>query len=161
MKPQRFVKEKFIQQHYSKEEIEMIRNEINACVNSYYVLCEASDMLLRNCEELFNSLGEGLKHRIKQRHNEMMLHVKAMNTIMDTFFDDYNCFGTGQQFVDKIDMLRSSAAFISRLVLLIGDRSCREDEKEILRKIEDYIYYMPEQGLINDKILDKFRWKKL
>lgn len=155
MKPRRFLKANFV----NKEEIEGIRDEINACVNSYFVLCEAADMVLRNAEELFNCFDEGLKHKVKQRHNDMMAHIKAINNIMDTFFESYECFGSGEEFISKIDMLRNSAAFIARLVLLIGDRSCRDDEKQVMKRIEEYIYYMPEQGLINDKVLNKFKVK--
>jgi hypothetical protein len=56
-------------------------------------------------------------------------------------------------------MMRDAASYITRLTLLIGDRTCREDEKRVRQNIWDYIYYLPEQGLITDEALDKLKMR--
>lgn len=137
-----------------REMTEEEKNEINSLINSYYVLMEASDMLLRRAEMLFANFNQGLKGPVKVRHNRMMSHIAALKREQDTFFNDYNCFGKDERYIAKYDMMRDCASYLARLTLLIGDRSCRDDEKAVRQRIWDYIYYMPEQGLIKDKALD-------
>lgn len=142
-----------------REMTEEEKNEINSLVNSYYVLMEAADMMLRRSEALFNNFGKAWHGDKKMRHNRMMQHYKALKNIQDTFFDDYDCFGAGVGYMAKYDMMREAASYIARMTLLIGDRTCREDEKQVRKNIWDYIYYMPEQGLVKDKLLDDLKMR--
>ena len=130
------------------------KDELNSLVNSYYVLMEGADMLLRRAQTIYNNFGQDINGPMKLRHNRMMQHAKALVNLQEDFFRDYNCFGSGSKYVKTYDAMRDAASYLARLTLLIGDRTCREDEQQARQRIWDYIYYMPEQGLITDRALD-------
>ena len=140
-----------------REMTENEKNELNSVINSYYVLMEAADMLLRRGQTIFNNFGQDVNGPMKMRHRRMMQYMESLKNTQETFFKDYDCFGKDERYMAKYDMLRDAASYIARLTLLIGDRSCREDEKRVRQNIWDYIYYMPEQGLIADEALDKLK----
>ena len=142
-----------------REMTEDEKNEINSLINTYFVLMEGADMLLRRSETIFNNFGQGWDGKKKMRHARMMQHMEALKNLQESFFKDYDCFGKDERYIDKYDMLRDAASYITRLTLLIGDRSCRTDEKRVRQNIWDYIYYMPEQGLIKDEALDKLKMR--
>lgn len=135
------------------------KNEINSLINCYYVLMEGADMLLRRSQVFYSNFGMDLNGPMKLRHNRMMQHMRALISLQDDFFKDYGCFGNGDKFIKTYDAMRDASSFLTRLTLLIGDRTCREDEKQVRQKIWDYIYYLPEQGLITDKALDSLKIK--
>lgn len=135
------------------------KNEINSLINCYFVFMEGADMLLRRSESLFNNFGQGWEGARKMRHNRIMRHVQALKLELDSFFKDYECFGKGENYMAKYDAMRDAASYIARLTLLIGDRTCREDEKRVRQNIWDYIYYLPDQGLITDEALDRLKMR--
>lgn len=125
--------------------------------NSYYMLMETADMMLREMEIQLAKRGRLLKQNIKQRYNFMMGKVNALKNLQDDFWKDYEgAFGDNY---NKTDSLRHSAAYMARIMLLIADRCYTQEDNgnmEREQRIERYIYNMPDGGLLNDDLLKKF-----
>lgn len=128
--------------------------DINTLVNSYYIMAESLDMLLREMERQFKSLDKGLKHHVKQRHTEMMRLFKLLKTNQEKFIKDYECFG-GEW--SKYDDLRMSAAYIARIMLLIADRTL--DDGKVERELEAYLTHKKSAGVVSDELLNSFKIK--
>lgn len=129
-----------------------IINDINSLVNSYYIMAEALDMLMNEMEQIFAPLGKGVKHHVKQRHSEMMRLIKLLRTNQEKFLSDYSAFNGDWS---KYDDLRSSAAYIARIMLLIADRTNENDCVE--SDIEQYIRNKPSTGAVSDNLLHRFK----
>lgn len=124
-------------------------------VNAYYVLVEASDMMLRHVEFLLDFRKRGLRHQVKQRHKRVMEKIQALKNEYDNYQECYDRSFGGDY--SKQDDVRKSAAYIARLLLLVSDRCYTEKEggdKE--RMIEEYIYHMPEKGFVTNRMLENF-----
>lgn len=142
----------------TSEDFEMTALKQEALVtNSYYMLMEAADMMCRQMEVLLNARKRRVKGKIRQRHNYMMEKVVALRNLQEDFWKDYHeAFGGAYQ---KTDSLRESAAYMARIMLLIADRCYTQEDngdRKKERMIEEYIYFMPEGGLLKDDFLKRF-----
>lgn len=138
-----------------KIEKEIEEGKFALVTNSYYMLIEAADMMLRYMERLSKARHRELEKRIKERHKIVLQKTEQLKTTLESFVVDYE---KGFDDYKKYDNLREAAALVARVVLLINDRTLNEEvEGERERKIEDYIYYMPEGGLLTDDMLDRFK----
>lgn len=129
-----------------------ISKDLNSIVNSYYILAESLDMLLRQMEIEFELLGKGVVHTVKSRHTEMMRLMRLLKTNQEKFLKDYESFKGDWS---KYDELRKSAAYISRIMLLVADRTLEDGKVE--RQIEDYIRSLPSTGAVSEELLQKMR----
>ena len=130
--------------------------DINSLVNTYYIMAESLDMILREMERQFESLGKGLKQHLKQRHSEMMRLIRLLKTTQEKFIQDYQCFNGEWR---KYDELRMSAAYIARIMLYIADRTNCEDAGVSDQQIERYLREMKANGFVSDQLIEKFRIK--
>lgn len=141
----------------SKEFEETALKQEALVTNSYYMLMEAADMMLRQMEVQLARRGRGLKFKLKQRHNMMMGTAETLKNFQLDFWKDYE-----EAFKDnysKSDALRQSAAYMARIMLLIADRCYTQEDNgsmEREQRIERYIYNMPDGGLLDDELLKKF-----
>jgi ribosomal protein L30/L7E len=126
-------------------------SDINSLVNTYYILAETLDMMIREMEAQFNELGKGVKHNVRQRHTEMMRLIRLLKTNQEKFIHDYEAFKGDWQ---KYDDLRNSAAYISRIMLLIADRT--NDSGKVENEIEAYLRRKKTTGVVSDELLNKF-----
>lgn len=136
-------------------EMSQLEKEEMVAVNAYYVLAEASDMMLRHVEFLLGLRKRGLRHDVKQRHKRIMDRLQVLKTEYLNFQSCYDRSFNGHY--EKQDDVRKSAAYMARLLLLVSDRCYTEKEggdKE--RMIEEYIYHMPEKGFVTDRMLESF-----
>ena len=136
-------------------EMSQLEKEEMVAVNAYYVLAEASDMMLRHVEFLLDLRRRGLRHDVKQRHKRIMDRLQVLKTEYLNFQSCYDRSFNGHY--EKQDDVRKSAAYMARLLLLVSDRCYTEKEggdKE--RMIEEYIYHMPEKGFVTDRMLENF-----
>ena len=62
------------------------KDELNSVVNSYYVLMEGADMLLRRAQTIYNNFDQDINGPMKLRHNRMMQHAKALVGLQEDFF---------------------------------------------------------------------------
>lgn len=123
--------------------------------NTYYMLIEAADMMLRYMERMSKARHAELEKRIKERHKVVLQKTEQLKTTIESFEADY-CAGF-DDFV-KYDNLRIAAALMARVVLLINDRTLTDKvEGENEKRIENYIRRIPQSGLLTDDMLDNFR----
>lgn len=137
-------------------EMSQLDKEQMISTNAYYVLAEASDMMLRYMEFVLAMRKRGLHQRVKQRHNRLMDKIDKLKNEYLNYQECYDVSFGGDY--SKQDDVRKSAAYIARLLLLVADRCFAEENggtKE--RMIEEYIYHMPENGFVNDRMLGSFR----
>ena len=137
------------------QELSQLEKEEMVAVNAYYVLAEASDMMLRHVEFLLDLKKRGLRHDVKQRHKRIMDRIQVLKTEYLNFQECYDRSFNGNY--EKQDDVRKSAAYISRLLLLVSDRcytTKKGGEKE--RMIEEYVYHMPEKGFVTTRMLENF-----
>ena len=138
-----------------QELLNQLEKEQMVATNAYFVLAEASDMMLRHVEFLLDLRKRKLHQRVKQRHNRLMDKIQKLKTEYDNYQECYDVSFGGDY--SKQDDLRKSAAYMARLLLLISDRCYTEKEggdKE--RMIEEYIYHMPEKGFVTNRMLENF-----
>ena len=137
------------------QELSQLEKEEMVAVNAYYVLAEASDMMLRHVEFLLAFKKRGLRHDVKQRHKRIMDRIEVLKTEYLNFQSCYDRSFNGDY--NKQDDVRKSAAYMARILLLISDR-CYTDKQggERERRIERYIYNMPEKGFVSERMLENF-----
>lgn len=136
-------------------QMSQLDKEQMVATNAYYVLAEASDMMLRHVEFLLKLRKRGIKQNVKQRHNRLMDKIQKLKMEYDNFQQCYDeSFGGDYT---KQDDVRKTAAYIARILLLISDR-CYTDEEggERERRIERYIYNMPDKGFVSERMLENF-----
>lgn len=135
--------------------LNQLDKELVVTTNAYYVLAEASDMVLRYVEYLLNQKKGTVKQRVKQRHSRLMDKIEKLKTEYDNFQECYDASFGGDY--TKQDDVRKSAAYIARILLLISDRCYTEKEGGVKeRMIEEYIYHMPEKGFVTERMLENF-----
>lgn len=137
------------QQHLSEENLKITTN----MTNTYYILMEASDMILRDVKSILEYYNKGLNGKVRQRHNMIMSHVRALENLLEGFLEDYECFNGNW---DRHTELRSSGAYMARIALLIGDRAALSSAP-LERDIEKFIYELPQNGYAPDHILGRFK----
>lgn len=136
-------------------QMSQLDKEQMVATNAYYVLAEASDMMLRHVEFLLDLRGRKLHQRVKQRHVRLMDKIQKLKAEYDNFQECYDNSFNGDY--SKQDDVRKSAAYIARILLLVADRCYTDKEgggKE--RLIEEYIYHMPEKGFVTKRMLESF-----
>ena len=137
------------------QELSQLDKEQMVAVNAYYVLAEASDMMLRHVEFILAMRKRKMRHDVKQRHKRVMDRISVLKTEYLNYQSCYDRSFNGNY--DEQDELRKSAAYIARLLLLIADRCYTTKEGgEKERMIEEYVYYMPENGFVTKRMLDSF-----
>lgn len=137
------------------QELSQLEKEEMVAVNAYYVLAEASDMMLRHVEFLLDLRRRGLRHDVKQRHKRIMDRISVLKTEYLNFQECYDRSFNGDY--SKQDDVRKSAAYIARILLLVSDRCyTTKDGGGKERMIEEYIYHMPERGFISERMLGSF-----
>ena len=137
------------------QELSQLEKEEMVAVNAYYVLAEASDMMLRHVEFLLALKKRGLRHDVKQRHKRIMDRISVLKTEYLNFQSCYDRSFNGDY--NKQDDVRKSAAYIARLLLLVSDRCYTNKEGgEKERMIEEYVYHMPEKGFVTTRMLENF-----
>lgn len=137
--------------HLSEDDLKVTTN----LTNTYYILMEAADMILRDVKSIFEFYDKSLQGKVKQRHNIIMSHVRALENLSDDFLEDYECFKNNW---DRHTELRTSGAYMARVSLLIGDRATF-DSAPLETVIEKYIYDLPPHGYAPDHILGRFKIK--
>lgn len=135
---------------------EQQEKELALLTNLYYMFLEGADQLLLETEEYFRAMGVGMKGARKVKHRLLMSQFSTMRNLMEDELEHYKISFNGNW--KKYDELRKSANYLVRIGLGIGDRckSETEVEGERERRIERYIYNMPENGYLSESLRNRF-----
>ena len=132
-----------------------LEKNLAVLVNTYYMMQEGADMILKETERLLAEQGRVLHHKKKQKHNELMRKIAVIRNLIDTLSEDY-----GEAFKDNLvkkwDDLRMAGAFIARNNLTISDRCGNDETGRKENVIEEFIYFMPSNGYLSEEIRNKF-----
>ena len=119
--------------------------------NLYYILLEASDMMLRRAKIILENNKKGLNREVKRRHNLLMQHYKALINLSDSLLEDYECFDGKWE---NYDQIRKNGAWFARMAALTADRCMNDSPVE--KDIEKFIYNLPQQDIVDNKFLEDF-----
>lgn len=133
-------------------------SESNAMVNCYYILQEASDIILRAAERTYAKYNVGVRQEVKMRHNQFMRQAKIVHNINDKLMDDYvTAFGSN---IKHIDELRRISSYMARIMMLIADRCSGTDTEHAMEnKIYNFIKRLPETGSVSKECIESLRMR--
>lgn len=132
--------------------------ESNAMVNCYYILQEASDMLLRSAEKMYAKYNVGVRQEVKMRHNQFMRQAKLVHNLNERLMDDY-CVAFGNK-IQHIDEILRIASYMARIMMLIADRCSGTDTEHAMeQRIYNYIKRLPETGCVSKECIESLKFK--
>lgn len=131
--------------------------ELAMMTNMYYMLLTAADQVLYKTEDYFAAMGVVMVGKKKVRHRLITAQFNVMKNLMEDVENDYRATFGEETWGVKWDEIRRSGAYLARICALILDR-CKSEEVEGERekRIERYIYMMPENGCCDDQFLKRF-----
>ena len=132
--------------------------EFALMVNTYYILMEAADLVLRRAEFMLNTADLSLNSNVKHRHAMLMSKIAPLKNEVNTFSKLYET-AFGENILQRYDALRFTANIMARIALLMGDRCSDSDFGQKESIIEEFIASMPKQGYLTDETLENFRMR--
>lgn len=125
--------------------------------NLLYMASLAMDLILRNNEWLMSKQRESFKREKKQLFTRYTKAVRDACWLQDQLTQDiFDC--DAKNSFRNVQIWQEEANELARLMLLFADRSADQD---VVNKIFSFIREQPGEGIIDDKLLDTFRLKKL
>ena len=115
------------------------------------------DLILRNTEWLMSKQREAFKREKKQLFSRYTRSVRDACYLQDQLTQDI--FDADAKYdYRNIQVWQEEANELARLVLMFADRSANQD---VIDKIFAFIREQPAEGIVDEKMLDNFRLKKL
>ena len=129
--------------------------ELALLTNTYFMLLEAADMILRNTEVYFEAIGVSMVGKHKVKHRNLMSQIQTLKVMMDNEIKFY-CESYKNDY-RKWDELRAGGAYFARLALEVGDRSySEEDDDSVEKQIAKYVHDLPPKGMLSNQLLMNF-----
>ena len=117
----------------------------------------AMDLILRNNEWLMSKQRESFKREKRQLFTRYTKAVRDACWLQDQLTQDiFDC--DAKHSYSNIQIWQEEANELARLMLLFADRSADQD---VVDKIFSFIREQPAEGIVDDKMLDNFRLRKL
>ena len=125
--------------------------------NLLYMASLAMDLILRNNEWLMSKQRESFKREKRQLFTRYTKAVRDACWLQDQLTQDiFDC--DAKHSYSNIQIWQEEANELARLMLLFADRSADQD---VVDKIFSFIREQPAEGIVDDKMLDNFRLRKL
>lgn len=132
-------------------------NQAGVETNCLYLMSLAMDLILRHNEWLMSKQREAFKREKKQLFNRYTRTVRDACFLQDQMTQDiYDCDEKHEY--RNVDVWLEQANELARLVLMFADRSVDVD---VVDRIFAFIREQPSEGIVDEKMLDNFRLKKL
>ena len=126
-------------------------------VNTLYMCSLAMDLMLRESERRLRREGAIFRREKKQLFNRFMKAVNTACILQEDLTQDIYREDAKYGF-RNVQVWQDEANELARLVLLYADKSA---DQEVCDKIHAYIRSFPGDGIVDEKMLDCFRLKKL
>ena len=125
--------------------------------NLLYMASLAMDLILRNNEWLMSKHLESFKREKKQLFTRYTKAVRDACWLQDQLTQDiFDC--DAKNSFRNVQIWQEEANELARLMLLFADRSADQD---VVDKIFSFIREQPAEGIVDEKMLDNFRLRKL
>lgn len=132
-------------------------NQIAVLVNTIYMMSLAMDLIIRDIEWRMSKNRECLRKDKKQLFTRFMQAVKTACILQEDMTQDiYN--EDKKHGYRNVQIWQEEANELARLMLLFADRSADQD---VVDKIFSFIREQPAEGIVDEKMLDNFRLRKL
>jgi len=132
-------------------------NQAGVETNVLYMMSLAMDLILRDNEWRMSKQREAFKKEKKQLFTRYAQAVRNACYLQDQLAQDIYDVDEKNNW-KNIPLWQEEANELARLILLYADRSsCQEVVDEIFRHIRS----LPGEGIVDEKMLDAFRLKKI
>lgn len=126
-------------------------------VNTIYMMSLAMDLLLRDIERRMSKYRECFRRDKKQIFTRYMQAVKTSCILQEDLTQDI--YNEDEKYgYRNVQIWQEEANELARLMLLFADRSADQD---VVDKIFSFIREQPAEGIVDEKMLDNFRLRKL
>lgn len=132
-------------------------NQAGCETNVLYMMSLSMDLILRHNEWLMSKQREAFKREKKQLFTRYAKTVRDACYLQEQLTQDiYDC--DEKHNYRNVQIWQEEANELSRLILMYADRSADQD---VVDNIFKFIREQPAEGIVDDKMLDDFRLKKL
>lgn len=125
--------------------------------NLLYMASLAMDLILRNNEWLMSKQREAFKREKKQLFTRYTKAVRDACLLQEMLTQDIYDVDEKNNF-RNIQVWQEESNELARLMLLYADRSANVDVVDAIFK---FVREQPAEGIVDEKMLDNFRLKKL
>ena len=126
-------------------------------VNTIYMMSLAMDLIIRDIEWRMSKNRDSFRKDKKQLFTRFMQAVKTACILQEDMTQDiYN--EDEKHDYRNVQIWQEEANELARLMLLFADRSADQD---VVDKIFSFIREQPCEGIVDEKMLDNFRLRKL
>lgn len=130
---------------------------ISTEVNTIYMMSLAMDLIIRNIEWRMNKNRETFRREKRQLFTRFMQAVKTACILQEDLTQDIYREDEKHDY-RNVQIWQEEANELARLVLMFADRSIDVD---VVDKIFAFIREQSGEGIIDERILDDFRLKKI
>lgn len=134
-----------------------IERQCGTMTNAAYLMSLALDLILRESEWKMRLRNEAYKREKKQLFSRYTKAVRTACILQDELTQDIWDVEENYDY-KNVDTWLDQANELARLILMFADRSVDVD---VVNKIFAFIREQPGEGIVDDKLLDNFRLKKL
>ena len=126
-------------------------------VNTIYMMSLAMDLIIRDIEWRMRKNQEAFRRDKKQLFTRFMQAVKTACILQEDMTQDIYREDEKHDY-RNVQIWQEEANELARLMLLFADRSADQD---VVGKIFAFIREQPAEGIVDEKMLDNFRLRKL
>ena len=134
-----------------------IERQCGTMTNAAYLMSLALDLILRESEWKMKLRNEGYKKEKKQLFSRYTKTVRTACVLQDQLTQDIWDVEENYNY-KNVDLWLEQANELARLILMFADRSVNVD---VVDSIFKFIRDQPGEGIVDEKLLDEFRLKKL
>lgn len=134
-----------------------IERQCGTMTNAAYLMSLALDLILRESEWKMKLRNEGYKKEKKQLFSRYTKTVRTACVLQDQLTQDIWDVEENYNY-KNVDLWLEQANELARLILMFADRSVNVD---VVDSIFKFIREQPGEGIVDEKLLDEFRLKKL
>ena len=130
---------------------------ISTEVNTIYMMSLAMDLIIRNIEWRMNKNRETFRREKRQLFTRFMQAVKTACILQEDLTQDIYREDEKHDY-RNVQIWQEEANDLARLVLMFADRSVDQD---VVDRIFAFIREQSGDGIIDERLLDDFRLKKI
>lgn len=134
-----------------------IERQCGTMTNAAYLMSLALDLILRESEWKMRLRNEGYKKEKKQIFSRYTKAVRTACVLQEQLTQDIWDVEENYNY-KNVDLWLEQANELARLILMFADRSVNVD---VVDSIFKFIREQPGEGIVDEKLLDEFRLKKL
>lgn len=140
-----------------EDKTDKIERQCGTMTNAAYLMSLALDLILRESEWKMRFRNEVYRKEKRQTFTRYAKAVRTACILQDQLTQDI--WDVEEKYNYKnVDLWLDQANELARLILLFADRSADDD---VVNNIFKFIREQPGVGIVDEKLLDDFRLKKL